>query len=154
LSILEWLHDETNGISTAIAQSCKEHRCSLKVDGISNCVIVKPESLGDDGSKMCDCIAFWQRQELVVAVVELKSKAGDARDIVKQLQNGCNRASEWVRSSGEKVDAFNWLPAILAKGWRSLERKVLRNCRVRIGKARLPIMAKRCGTHISQIVGE
>lgn len=152
MSIIDWIKDEANELSRHTSSKCAEHDCRLAVNGIQRCVILKAEELPSSEGKMCDCIVFWESQKLVIAAVELKSKATRASGIHEQVQNGSLKALEIVRSYKGESLARDWYPAILAKRWRSKEGDVLRGKTIHVDGIKLPIIAKSCGTHLRDLV--
>ena len=152
MSIVDWIKDETNELSKHTSNKCAEHGCKLAVDGIQRCVILKAEELAGSESKMCDCIVFWESPKLVIAAIELKSKATRASRIHEQVQNGCLKASEIVRSYKGESLARDWYPAILSKHWRPKERDILKRKSIHVDGMKLPIIAKPCGIHLEELV--
>ena len=152
MSIIDWVKDDANELSEHTSAKCAEHGCKLAVDGIQRCVILKAGELAGSEIKMCDCIVFWESRKLVIAAIELKSKATHASGIHEQVQNGCLKASEIVRSYRGKTLARDWYPVILAKRWRPKERDILKRKSILVDGMKLPIIAKPCGTHLKELV--
>ena len=46
--------------------------CSIKLDGLNNCVALKSELISQNPNKMCDCIIFKSNDGIIIGIVEMK----------------------------------------------------------------------------------
>ena len=138
-----------NTCPCAVVCDCSEGGCTVKID-VENHVILKGEKICRD-QKICDHIVFTENNNILVFVVEFKSRNVDAHDIEEKFFNCWEKAKEILESARIFKYAFYYI--IIAKSWRSIERK-------RISKIKLPssgkreIIVRKTGVSISSIISE
>lgn len=135
----------------AKAKRCCEARCELKLGGIRSLVLLKGELVLSD-RKMCDCILFVVRDGLAVALAELKSKTAHAREIVEKLENASKAALDILAGCVPALAKPRLVFLVLAKSWHRSELKVLTGHGVSAGGTRYPVLPKKCGASLSQVL--
>ena len=134
---------------------CSESGCKLVLDRLPNRVILKGERLVQD-RKICDCIIFAIYEEakgnLIVGIVELKSKTVDVDSVVKKLTNGSELALNILENCQKDLRNLKFYHVILSKGESSSKLKTLKRRKILFRGKRYNIIHKRCGESFWQIV--
>jgi len=96
---------------------CSEEGCHLKMTDVRNHAILKGEEIIDCGKKG-DYIIFWQPEELILALVELKShEPAHPRKIKSQLEACYKKSLEILRAIPNGPSPDKLVFAALAEGW-------------------------------------
>lgn len=137
----------------AVIEKCEERGCKVSLGELkkSEYIILKGEKIHQN-CKMCDCVFFICREELILAVVELKNRDVDATDIVEKHQNTLDSAYKIIKKYwGEKTE-FRYFPILLSRGIRSAEVKRFMKKAVNwLGEKHL-IIKHDCGKSLIEIV--
>ena len=152
--IIEEIRD---GYADCMTQSCKEGRCSLRLDDvdpaslaiISGTEYQKTKSFTD---KLCDRILFCGERGLILAAVELKGgKNVDMSAAIKQIQNGLSVADAILG----KHTVSDWYPLLLYSGSVGANgTRLLKNKSVKFKLERKNVMKLGCGTSLSSILSD
>ena len=141
--------------SHALRRGCSESKCTLKLGGLGEYVVLKGEGLYRD-RKMCDCIIFLAGNSVVIGIVELKSKTAHSTEIIEKLTNSSEAALDILKKCTDSQIDFEFFHIVLCKGWSPSELRKLKNRRIEVrGKGeKFSIVTKRCGVTFSSIVSE
>lgn len=131
MCILDYVRKEFND---ALKRRCYERSCKLKLDGLSNCVVLDGERLRRDkrlrsyvNKKICDCIIFAEGDDIgnVIGIIELKSKVVHCGDVVKKFVNGTELVSKILKGAGVSIARFQLYHIVLAKSWNGSEFRMM-----------------------------
>ena len=142
-----------NNFSNAIRVSCRERRCKLSLNGLSNHVVLKGEKICTD-RKICDCIVFAIDNCVIIGIVELKSKDIHASEIVKKLTNGSEIALNILERCKSNYMKFEFYHLVLWKSCDPTEYEVITSRRIIIRGKKHKIIPKRCGSSFSEIISK
>ena len=135
---------------------CQDHRCLLRLDGLSNYVRLKGERLSED-EKICDCIIFIHKENIILVIAELKGKNPKAGEIVEKLEACLTQALKILEScpirgvGGGNIDFY---PVLLAESYRQPEYKLIASRRITFNGKRYNIIIKKCGEYLNKIIDE
>ena len=96
---------------------------------------------------MCDYIVVCDLGKVWIVAVEMKGKAPDASDVAEQLRQGARLANGIRRADGEE-----FLPLLLHQGINPKEATALKKLKVRFRNKEYAISAKRCGSHLRDLL--
>jgi len=137
----------------ALRRRCSEGGCTLRLDGLTNRVVLKGDGICQD-RKMCDCIVFVVNGSVIIGIVELKGKTVHTSEVADKLTN----SSEIALSILEKYADWGTKPTIrhllLHKGLDSSELRKIERRRIGIRGKRYDIIAKPCGVSFSTVISE
>ena len=136
----------------AVIARCSERDCKLKLDGLSNYVVLKGEKICRD-HKICDCIIYIKKDHIIICMVELKSKTVDSSEVEEKLTNGSVIALDILGRYDEcmKVKFYH---LVLSKRWRTSEYRVLTSRKIIVRGKKYDIIPKRCGVSLSEVVSD
>jgi len=137
-----------HNFKNAIIPKCSEHGCSLKLDDLSNYVVLKGENVCKS-QPICDCIIFLENTN-IIGIIELKSKTAHSSEIEAKLTNGSKIALEILKMCNDIKCKFYHI--VLAKRWRSSEYRVITQKKIKIEGKKYNIIPKRCGTYFSAVI--
>ena len=137
--------------SKGLAKNCSERGCRLRLNGLSNRVILKGEKICED-HKVCDFILFVNNNHIIIGIVELKSKTVHPSEVVEKLTNGSEIALNILGKSTNKPITVNFYHLVLAKGWRPFEYKVITSKKIIVREQKYHIIPKRCRVFFSTII--
>ena len=146
-ALLIWLRTSFNCKSR-----CSESSCRLDMAGIRHHVVLKGEEVVSSQNKG-DYIIFWQPDNLTLGLIELKRTPADASHIQAQLQ-GCLDKSICILSSfgrGERPSRL--VPAILAKGWKTMQLRQLGKRKLSFRGIKYRIGHAKCGSNFDIVCG-
>ena len=136
----------------ATIRNCSEQNCKLRLDGLSNFIILKGERICKN-RKICDCIIFIIKNCIIIGIVELKSKTVHAREILKKLHNGSVTALRILKKCSNKEIKKEFYHLVLCKGWSSSSEYIkLTKEKIIIEGKRYNIIPKRCGISFSALI--
>lgn len=138
-----------NNFTNAIIPRCSEMGCRLRLNGLSNRVVLKGERICQD-RRICDCIIFTGC--IIIGIVELKSKTAHSSEIVEKLTNGTEIALDILEMCCDNDMKFEFHHLVLAKKWHSSEYKVITSKRIVVRGKRYDIIPKRCGISFSAVI--
>jgi len=138
-----------NNFTNAIIPRCSERSCRLKLNSLSNYVVLKGERICQD-RRICDCIIF--TREIIIGIVELKSKTAHSSEIEEKLTNGSEIALNILESCSNNGIKFEFYHLVLAKKWHSSEYKVITSRKIVVRGKRYHVIPKRCGISFSAII--
>jgi hypothetical protein len=128
---------------------CEESNCKLRLNGCGNYLILKGEELLDD-QKICDCIVI--TENIIIGIVELKSKSFHASEIVEKMYNTSIVALNILNQHKGCLLKYKLCHMILAKSYGTSEYRVLSTRKLTIAGRRYSILPKRCGVTFSNII--
>lgn len=135
----------------AIICRCFENDCGLQLNALSNYVILKGEKISQ-GCRICDCIVFIFAKEIIIGIVELKSKTVHSSEIKEKLTNGSEIALNILEGCNNNRIKFEFYHVVLAKRWHSSEYKAVTSKKIMVRGKRYDIIAKKCGESLSTII--
>ena len=138
-----------------ITSSCKENKCSLRLDGVSptSFAIIhgtKYQKNNKFAEKLCDRIIFYHDYDLILMAVELKGgNTIHLRHAIDQIQNGLNVANGLLGTH----TVADWVPLLVYSGHMSPhEIKLLQTKGVQFqGKKKIVVKCD-CDTRLSAIL--
>lgn len=138
-----------------ITDSCYEHGCRLRLDGIAarDLAIIdgsQYQAKYNYHERLSDRIVFCGSRNLSVAIVELKGGSSiHMTRAITQIKNG-------LEVAGQILDGANissWVPLLLySGGLNSTELKLLRTTLVTFRGSRKLIVKRDCGTQLSSVI--
>ncbi|MEW6201738.1 MAG: hypothetical protein AB1546_07175 [bacterium] len=141
-----------NNYANSTSPDCSEQNCKLKLDRLKNYVVLKGEKL-EQKSKICDCIIFAMEEQLIVGMVELKSRTIHVRELVEKLTNGTKIAFYILNKCNYTQKQFEFYHLVLAKHrHRADHNKLTRKEKVKIRGKEYKILSKKCGESFSTII--
>jgi len=146
MSILESIE---NNFTYAIIKRCSETGCELRLNNLTRYIVLKGENICRD-EKICDCIIFLE--DILIALVELKSRTAKAGSVVEKLTNGSLVAINILESYLDKTIRLNFYHIVLCKRWRVSEYRVITSRKISIRGKTYDIIAKRCGVSLSELI--
>lgn len=142
--------------ASCVVKSCREGKCSLTLDGISNRAIIGGSNYQKQfgySSKLCDGIVFCQHNGLVLAAVELKGGKGTKiTHAIAQIQSGLTLAEEMLGNA----TVAGWFPLLLYSGHIHGDdvNRVLRNRAVYFRREPKRVEKKDCGASLRAILDQ
>ena len=141
-----------NDCSEEMVNHCSERNCKLKLTGMSNYVVLEGERICSD-HKICDCVIFTvENNQIIIGIIELKSKTAHSSEIEKKLINGSKVALDMLEKCNDKRLKFNFYHIVLSKTWSSSERRIIVSKRIRIGGKEYDIIPKKCGLSFLELL--
>ena len=140
-----------DNFTNAIIPRCSEMGCMLKLNGLSNHVVLKGEIICQD-RRICDCIIF--TEGIIIGIVELKSRTAHSSEIEEKLTNGSEIALNILDKCSNNDMKFEFYHLVLAKKWHSSEYKVITNRKIVVRGKRYHVIPKRCGISFSAIISD
>jgi len=137
--------------SNAIVASCSERGCKLRLNGLSNRVVLKGERICKD-RRICDCIIFTRDNCIIIGIVELKSKTIHSSEIVEKLTNGSEIALNILEECSDKRIKFDFYHLVLCKRWHTSQYKVIISKKIIVRGKKYGIIPKRCGVSFSTVI--
>ena len=134
-------------------RSCSESSCRLNMGGIRCHVILKGEKIVSSRNKG-DYIIFWQPDSLTLALIELKGTPADASHIEAQLQGCLDKAMDILESFRDGGRPSRLVPAVLAKGWKTMQLRQLGKRKLSYRGAEYPIGHAKCGCNFDIVCGK
>jgi len=138
-----------SNFADAVIPRCSEMGCKLRLNGLSNYVVLKGESLCKD-RRICDCIIF--TGGIIIGIAELKSKTAHSSEIEEKLTNGLEIALNILEECRDNDIKFEFYHLVLAKKWHSSEYKVLTRKKIVVKGKRYDIIPKRCEISFSEVI--
>lgn len=108
--------------SHASRRRCSESGCTLRLDGLSDHVVLKGEEICQD-RKVCDCIIFVVGSPVVIGIVELKSRTVHSSEIVDKLTNGSEIALDVLEKCIGRQIKFEFYHLLLSQRLDPAERR-------------------------------
>jgi len=140
----------------AICARCEDKGCRLGLQGLEPHVILKGEACvpgGGDKPKMCDNIVFCQPGDLLIGVVELKTKNLKACAVREQLGNGTRLVKSILDGWPDKPPKYDFYAVVLAQAWKSpIPRRVLTREPLALEGRKHPVLLGDCGDEFSDII--
>ena len=138
-----------------ITESCRENRCSLRLDGFSrgSMAIIHGGRYQEENNftdKLCDRILFCGEHGFIMTAVELKG-GGDVHlsEAIDQIQNGLRVAMGIL---GNRPVA-EWLPLLMYSGsMHPNETRLLRTKSVEFRGQRKNIIKRNCNTQLTALI--
>ncbi len=134
---------------------CSEHGCKLVLDSLPHRIIFKGEKLVQT-RKICDCIIFaiyeGLKGNLIVGIVELKSKTVDTNNVVQKLTNGSQVAMNILSKCKMVREKLKFYPIVLAKRWKPSELKTLKKRKIPIADRKYNIIHEKCSRRFREII--
>ena len=115
--------------TNAIIARCSDMGCRLRLNGLSNHVVLKGERICKD-RRICDCIIFTRDNCIIIGIAELKSKTAHSSEIVEKLTNGSEIALDILEECSDNRMEFEFYHLVLCKRWRPSEYKVIINKKI------------------------
>ncbi len=140
-----------SNFTNAIIARCSEMGCRLRLNGLSNYVILKGERICED-RRICDCIIFTRDNCMIIGIVELKSKTIHSNQIIEKLTNGSKIALDILEECSDNGMNFEFYHLVLCKRWHSSEYRVIISKKIIVGGKRYDIIPKRCGVSFSAVI--
>ncbi|MDI6864382.1 MAG: hypothetical protein QMC88_01840 [Thermodesulfovibrio yellowstonii] len=141
-----------NKFNNPLVKCCEDMGCELRINNLSNYVILKGEKICKD-RKMCDCIIFiGENNTIIIGIVELKNKTIHANDIIKKLTHGSEIALDILKKCSNNHMKFYFCHIVLGKRWDSSEHKVITNKKIIIRGKKYNILTMKCGVSISKAI--
>ena len=137
----------------ALRSRCSESGCTLRLDRLSNRVVLKGDDICQD-RKMCDCIIFITNGSATIAIVELKSKTAHTSEILDKLTNSSEIALDILEKYANRHMKPILLHILLHKGLDGSERRKMERSRIRVKGEKHDIIRKPCGTSLYKIISE
>ena len=141
---------ESDFINAIIAR-CSEKGCSLRLNGLSNHVVLKGERICKD-RRICDCIIFTRDNCIIIGVVELKSKTIHSTEIVEKLTNGSEIALGILEECSDNDMKFEFYHLVLSKRMPPSEFRVITSEKIIVRGKRYDIVPKKCGISFSALI--
>ncbi len=136
----------------AVIKKCSESNCQLKLNGLSNYIVLKGEKICND-RKICDCIIFKENHHIIIAVIELKSKNIRASEIREKLTNGREKGLMVLEKCNDN-DTIDFFHIVLYKNIRVPEYRVIAAEKIMINGKRHPVILKKCGESFSKLISD
>ena len=140
-----------NNFTNAIVPRCFEMGCMLNLNGLSNHVVLKGETICQN-RRICDCIIF--TEGIIIGIVELKSRTAHSSEIEEKLTNGSEIALNILDKCSNNDMKFEFYHLVLAKKWHSSEYKVITSRKIVVRGKRYHVIPKRCGISFSAIISD
>jgi hypothetical protein len=140
-----------NNFAEEMVNHCSERSCKLKLVGLRNYVVLKGEKFCID-RKICDCLIFTENADVLIALVELKSKNANATEIEEKLTNGLKIASSLLEKCSIEHVNFDFYLIVLSKSWRPSEYRVIVSRKVWLRGKRYDIIPKTCGLSFLDLI--
>ena len=125
------------------------------MDRLPNRVILKGERLVQD-RKICDCIIFaiyeGAKGNLIVSIVELKSKTIDVDSVVKKLTNGSQVALNILAKCRKDLKNTKFYHIVLSKGESPSKLKTLKRRKIHLYGKQYGIIHRSCGVSLWKII--
>lgn len=137
--------------TNVVVSSCSERGCTLRLDGLSNHVVLKGERTCKD-RRICDCIIFTRDNCIIIGIVELKSKTIHSSEIVEKLTNGSEMALNILEKCSDISIEFEFYHLVLCKRWHTSQYKVIISKKIIVRGKRYGIIPKRCGVSFSTVI--
>lgn len=137
----------------AVVPHCRRSNCRLKLTGSPNPITVldcdKAPLSGYVAGRRCDFLVFTSEPPDAVVAVEMKEGAWEPREVADQLAGGVTLTD---RLAGpHQVSRF--IALLLHQGVRhATQLKVLTACKVRFRGKDVPILQKRCGSSLDDVL--
>lgn len=141
---------KSNFTNTIVAR-CSEKGCKLRLNGLSDYIVLKGERICQD-RKICDCIIF-VRNNRIIGIVELKSRTAHPSEIKEKLINGSIIALDILEKCRDKQN-YEFYHLVLSKSWRPPEYRVIISRRIIVRGKRYDIIPKRCGVSFSAVISD
>ena len=135
----------------AVETRCREHTCELHVKGFADHVILKGEKLRPN-TVICDNLVFASADNVVTAVVEMKSRSVDATEVLGQLGSGSAVAAKLLNDHGAPPHKRPFYPILLCESCHPMERRELSRRRVGFQGGRYDIIVKTRVASLSDLV--
>lgn len=139
-----------DNFTNAIIPRCSEMGCMLKLNGLSNHIVLKGETICQN-RRICDCIIF--TEGIIIGIVELKSRTVHSSEIEEKLTNGSEIALNILDECNNDMK-FEFYHLVLAKKWHSSEYKVITSRKIVVRGKRYHVIPKRCGISFSAIISD
>ena len=138
---------------------CAAGGCALQLDGLPRVIVLRFESYCERRNiqgERCDFLVFVCRQVASVLAVEIKSgKNVEAKKAARQLQQASSHLPHLINELGDGPYRYLFYPVLVCASVKHAnELKVLRRERIDHGGKRYPIIYRKCGTHIRDILCE
>lgn len=137
----------------AFRSRCSESGCTLRLDGLSNRVVLKGEELYQD-RKMCDCIIFIVDDSVIIGIVELKSKTVRTSEVADKLINSSEIALDILEKYADRHMKPIFRHILLHKGLNDSERRKIERSRINVRGRKYDIITKRCGTSLYMLISD
>lgn len=134
--------------ANAEINKCSESGCKLKLNSLSNKIILKGEKICRN-RKICDCIIVTGN---VIGIIELKSKVKHINAIFEKFVNGKDIVLDILKKYNKNQNDFKFHYILLHKGISPSEFKLLTNRRIIVRGRKHYIMPKKCGYIFSKII--
>jgi len=136
---------------SVLRKRCSEKGCELRLHGLTDYVILNGDRLCQD-RKMCDCIIFSESDDLIVGIVELKSRTVHANEVIDKLTNASEIAVGILESANRRRLSLQMYHLVLAKRWSTSEYEVVRHRRITVRGRRHYVIPKRCGISFPELI--
>lgn len=137
----------------ALRTRCSESSCTLRLDHLSNHVVLNGEEICED-RRMCDCVVFVLDDSVTIGVVELKSRTIHTSEVLDKLTNSSEIAlAIFEKYSGRRTKPI-FLHILLHKGSDGTERRKLGKTRIKVRGKEYGIITKPCGSFFSTIISK
>ena len=134
---------------------CCESGCSVKVDNIRPCVILKGEKLAyiihGNSEKACDCIVFTGSTSIVIIMVELKSRLTTTKGILEKFENSANIICQILKKL--EIKDYKISAVLASKSFPhhpSLYHGLLR--KIKIENTKQAVRKIKCGEYLSDFL--
>lgn len=156
----------------AIRADCSDDenkKCKAEMTGYNNYIILKGETVRDileksslNGKKSNDCFVFINEinEELIISIVEFKSRSADVEKIRQQLESGSKYALSvlgkckiYCNDDEKKCLSNKKICHIaVAEEWHPSKIRMMKDKKVSINGGKYPILTKECGTKLQNVV--
>jgi len=153
MPVIDYVKSIKSKFTNAVIARCREMGCELKLNGLSNYVILKGERICGD-RRICDCIIFTRDNCIIIGIVELKSKTIHSSEIIEKLTNGSEIALDILEECSDNRMKFEFYHLVLCKSWHSSEYKVITSRKIIVKGKRHDILPKRCGVLFSEVISD
>jgi hypothetical protein len=135
----------------ALRDRCSERRCTLRLDHLSDHIVLKGEEICED-RKMCDSIVFVVNSSVTIGIVELKSKTIHTSEVADKLANSSEIALDIFKKHGDRRTKSEFLHILLYKALDGSESRKLRDRKIKVEGREHDIIPERCGSSFSKII--
>lgn len=137
---------------------CAAGGCALQLCGVPRVIVLRFESYCERRNiqgERCDFLVFVCREMASVLAVEIKSgKNVEAKKAARQLQQASDHLPHLIEELGDGPYHYLFYPVLVCASVKHAnELKVLLRERIIHRGRRYPIIYRKCGTHIRDILG-
>ena len=129
---------------------CSEGKCNIKLDNISENIILKGEKLCND-KKINDCMVI-VFEENMICLVELKSRIAHVNNVFEKLHNGTLVILDLLKEAKVNIKDYDFIHIVLHKRIHSIDSKIIKSKKIKIFKNSYDVISKSCGISLKLIL--